>query len=715
MSSLFRKASKRKQLPITEVASVRSSSSASDGKLALAAKSAKTLDHRASTTSAPPSFSSTITNAATTTTTFANLGLCPPLVSTCRKLGFVKPTPVQRAIIPRILSDFNTNTNSANNNRNGNETSSSHLLVLSATGSGKTAAFALPLLHLLSHDPYGIYALIITPTRELAKQIQQQVLALGCGSGWKITVALIVGGEDSTRQSLELDSQPNFVVGTPGRVADLCRGGSSASGSQGRGMYKPNFTKVKFVVLDEADRLLHPRSGFERDVAEILQSTTTTTVGTTSTTTTTAATVTTGEQHQPQQQNQYQQRMRRDVCRTLLFSATLTRSLKSLEEMAGAGMGRLPLTKVVIREDGSSWETEEKDETNSAGEVNVKEKKKQKVGSQDADTPNSGAGSDGDDSNNSKSDASEGDKADDDHGTTPHIPAGLRQEYIFMPSRVREAYLLCAIRTLMTNGGRGKKVNAKTNAIGTTSLSQLNHTGSGWNNNTSAKNVNVGDILDGEDDEDNDNIRVDYTTTAGKKSRYPQAQSTIIFVPTCERCAHVSGILTELGIQNVALHSLLSQNRRLASLGTFQSQRVRVLVATDVASRGLDIPEVDLVINAELPRRAVDYVHRVGRTARAGRRGRAISLVGEQDVDLVHEAERITGRSLEKCAEVTDDMAVRLLGPVAKASRLTKMKLLDIGFDELVAKHRERKRRDRRRREKAERAARKAASAKMHG
>jgi ATP-dependent RNA helicase DDX49/DBP8 len=82
--------------------------------------------------------------------------------------------------------------------------------------------------------------------------------------------------------------------------------------------------------------------------------------------------------------------------------------------------------------------------------------------------------------------------------------------------------------------------------------------------------------------------------------------------------------------------------------------------------------------------------------------------VGEQDINLVHEAERISGRSLEKCAEITDDMAVRLLGPVAKASRLTKMKLMDIGFDELVEKHKKRKRRDRRQREKAEKRARRA-------
>ena len=159
----------------------------------------------------------------------------------------------------------------------------------------------------------------------------------------------------------------------------------------------------------------------------------------------------------------------------------------------------------------------------------------------------------------------------------------------------------------------------------------------------------------------------------------------------------------------MALHSLLSQNRRLAALGKFKSQQVRVLVATDVASRGLDIPSVDLVLNSELPRNAVSYVHRVGRTARAGRRGRAISLVSETDVALVHAAEKITGRSLEKCTEVTDEAAIRMLGPVTKAARLAKMKLMDIGFDELVKKFKERKVRDRKERKRLEKALKKSA------
>jgi ATP-dependent RNA helicase DDX49/DBP8 len=521
-----------------------------------------------------------------------------------------------------------------------------HLLVLSATGSGKTAAFALPLLQELSSDPYGIFGLVLTPTRELAKQITQQILALGRGSGMRVTCALVVGGEDATRQGLELGKKPNFVVATPGRLAELCRAGGGDHG--------PDLSRVRFVVMDEADRLLSARSGFERDVAEILLQ---------STTTTTDDGGGGGGGKRPR---------RRDGCRTLLFSATMTRSLASLEGMAGGGAGRLPLEKVVVREDGS-WD--------DGGGGTKKKKKEAKT-----------RGSDGDDDvDKEEGDSDDDDDDDDGGGSTPNIPAGLRQEYVFMPERVREAYLLCVVRTLMTNGGRGSKKGGGGDES------------SGWNDASAAGMPGGGD---GDDEEEDDGDR------DGRKPRrrHPLARSAIIFAPTCERCAHISGILTELGVRNVSLHSLLSQNRRLASLGTFQSQRVRVLVATDVASRGLDVPEVDLVINAELPRRAVDYVHRVGRTARAGRRGRAVSLVGEGDVDLVHEAERISGRPLERCAEVTDDMAVRLLGPVAKASRLTRMKLMDIGFDELVAKHGERKRRDRRRREKAEGRAKKAAA-----
>lgn len=527
--------------------------------------------------------------------TFDDLKLSIPLLQTCKSLGYKQPTPVQKAVIPYLI----TNT-------------SSHILALASTGSGKTAAFVLPILHHLSYDPYGIYAVILTPTRELAKQIYEQVLALG--AGLRVRATLAIGGMDMTQQACDLSNKPHICVATPGRLGALLRGPNP-----------PILRNIKYVVLDEADRLLNARSGFEGDVAEVLLHGTTT-------------------------RGRGDGRERRGNCQTLLFSATLTRSLESLQEMAGAGLGRLPLKKFVLNGVEDSGDD--------------KKSKKRKKGSDD----------DSDGRSDSDDDASDSEDEDLTQASIPQIPPGLTQEYIFMPSHVRDAYLITAIRNLMANGGRkgGSGVDRSD--------------ASGWND--ASKNGN-----NYSDDEE--------------EGQAKRAKSAIIFVSTCERAAHISGVLSELGVSNVALHSLLSQNRRLASLAKFKSQHVRVLVATDVASRGLDIPSVDLVMNCELPRKAVDYIHRVGRTARAGRRGRAVSLVCERDVALVHSCEKMSGRSLDKCKEITDDMAVKMLGPVTKAARLTKMKLADIGFDELVKKMKERKIRDKKDRQRAERAAKK--------
>ena len=563
----------------------------------------------------PPTSYPVLQEEPTFISTFSDISLSPSLLQACSALGFRKPTPVQRVVIPFLLK-----------NR------TDHVLALAATGSGKTAAFVLPILHHLSLDPYGIYALILSPTRELAKQIHEQVMALGTLSVC-VRSSLVMGGMDMTHQSCELvHKKPHFCIATPGRLAAILRGSNP-----------PPLKNVRYVVLDEADRILMAKSGFERDVAEILLHTTAT-------------------------GGQDSSRVRRTNFQTLLFSATLTRSLESLEQLVGVGMGRLHLKKFVIQEDdGKQVEEKKKRKKRTAEDMN----------SVDLDDAKQGQQSDG----GVEDPEEEEDNAADarDTANIPSLPVGLRQEYIFMPSHVRDGYLVTAIRHLMINGGR----------LGDEDTDRKDS--SGWNNVGLKKNTD-----DNDDDE--------------STKKWSKARSAIIFVSTCERTALVSGILTELGVGNVALHSLLSQNRRLAALGKFKSQHVRVLVATDVASRGLDIPSVDLVINAELPRRPVDYIHRVGRTARAGRRGRAVSLVGESDVALVHAVEKISGRALEKCADITDDMALKLLGSVTKAVRLTKMKLADIGFDELVKKMKERKVRDRKERLKAERAARRLAS-----
>ena len=80
-----------------------------------------------------------------------------------------------------------------------------------------------------------------------------------------------------------------------------------------------------------------------------------------------------------------------------------------------------------------------------------------------------------------------------------------------------------------------------------------------------------------------------------------------------------------------AIHGNVRQNKRLNILNKFRNQKFTVLIATDIAARGLDIPHIEHVINYDLPQRTEDYIHRIGRTARAGKKGSALSFVSESD------------------------------------------------------------------------------------
>lgn len=105
-----------------------------------------------------------------------------------------------------------------------------------------------------------------------------------------------------------------------------------------------------------------------------------------------------------------------------------------------------------------------------------------------------------------------------------------------------------------------------------------------------------------------------------------------------------------------------------ACVSQFKSGTVPILVATDLASRGLDIPSVDLVINFDLPVSAEDYVHRVGRTARAGRGGWSLTLVTQYDIDLVYEIENAIGHKLE-AFDIDEDAATKDITKVFAAKR----------------------------------------------
>ena len=118
----------------------------------------------------------------------------------------------------------------------------------------------------------------------------------------------------------------------------------------------------------------------------------------------------------------------------------------------------------------------------------------------------------------------------------------------------------------------------------------------------------------------------------------------------------------------------MSQSARLGALGKFRSRSRDILVATDVAARGLDIPSVDVVLNFDLPTDSKTYIHRVGRTARAGKSGIAISVVTQYDVELYQRIEGAIGKKLPSY-DAAKDEAMVLSERVGEAQRQAIMEM----------------------------------------
>ncbi|XP_078279996.1 putative ATP-dependent RNA helicase DDX49 isoform X2 [Rhinoraja longicauda] len=361
------------------------------------------------------------------------------------------------------------------------------------TGSGKTAAFVLPILQKLSEDPYGIFCLVLAPTRELAYQIAEQFRVLGKPLSLKDCV--VVGGMDMVKQAVELARKPHVVIATPGRLADHLR--SSATFS---------LKKIKFLVLDEADRLLEQGcTDFTQDLEVILRAV-------------------------PAQRQ------------TLLFSATLTDTLQQL--------------KAIAMNSPFFWEATNESQVRTVAE--------------------------------------------------------LEQRYLLMPERVKEAYLV--------------------------NIVQKFH------------------------DEHED-------------------WSMIIFTSTCKMCQILTMMLRKFNFQCGALHSMMKQRDRFSTLSKFKSSIFKILVATDVASRGLDIPTVHVVINHNTPGLPKIYIHRVGRTARAGRNGISITLVTQYDIHLVHAIEEEIKTKLQEFSVVEDEV-LKILTHVNVTRRQCESELESTDFDE---------------------------------
>ena len=134
----------------------------------------------------------------------------------------------------------------------------------------------------------------------------------------------------------------------------------------------------------------------------------------------------------------------------------------------------------------------------------------------------------------------------------------------------------------------------------------------------------------------------------------------------------------------------------MGSLNKFKAKSRSILIATDVASRGLDIPHVDVVINFDIPTHSKDFIHRVGRTARAGRSGKAVTLVTQYDIELFQRIEHLIGKQLP-IYKTQDDEVMQLQERVAEAQRLAKVQI-----KELEDKKKENKRNKRKNGEESE-------------
>jgi superfamily II DNA/RNA helicase len=128
--------------------------------------------------------------------------------------------------------------------------------------------------------------------------------------------------------------------------------------------------------------------------------------------------------------------------------------------------------------------------------------------------------------------------------------------------------------------------------------------------------------------------------------RDTELKQALVFTATKRGAEDLSGALREQGFSAGALHGDMRQRERSNMLQLLRDGRMRVLVATDVAARGIDVPGISHVINFDAPRQAEDYVHRIGRTGRAGRAGVAVTLLAHRERHVVHTIERYTGSAL---------------------------------------------------------------------
>ncbi|TFK44368.1 P-loop containing nucleoside triphosphate hydrolase protein [Crucibulum laeve] len=501
-------------------------------------------------------------NAPLDSSTFTGLGLNPLLIShLTSKMNIEKPTAIQRASLPALLAPA------------ASEADIRDAFIQSQTGSGKTLSFLLPIIEdllPLSSLSYidrsiGTLAVIITPTRELAKQISDVLEILlklrlrpedeadGEGDNSKrltrwLVSGLLIGGATRTHEKARLRKGVPILVSTPGRLLDHLQNTSSF-----------NIGKCRWLVLDEADRLME--LGFEDTINGIIK-------GLDGRRRLAIKAVEDGNSIEVGGWDWERRR------RTILCSATIREDVKKLAGTALINPVMIKATEVDKEPLRSSTPTNENAPAIGLPAENF----------------------------------------------TP--PSQLSQKYLVVPLKLRLVALVALLRTLIaqSQARRGTKIIIFLSCTDSVDFHWKLLGGSAMSGETEA--AAEGDGSEGESGEDDSDEEV-------KSPKKPFKGEEVE-----AKCA----LLPDTSIYR--LHGSLPTATRLAALKGFSrspSEKNKgpppssssILLCTSVASRGLDLPLVRAVIQYDLPTEggANEYVHRVGRTARAGKGGEAWSMV----------------------------------------------------------------------------------------
>jgi len=432
--------------------------------------------------------------------TFSELPLNPHLIQNLKHHGIITLTNIQSKALPVIMGGKDA-------------------LIKSQTGSGKTLTYAIPILQQLSEQvprvsrTDGCYALVVVPTRELAVQTFEWFQKLCRAFVW-IVPGILTGGEDKKSEKARLRKGVNVLVTTPGRLIDHIQKTESLK-----------LDKVKWVILDEADRMLE--LGYERDVQTVLNAL--------------------------QEKNDLKRQ-------SVLLSATLTTGIQQLSEVSL----RHPTF------------------------VDA------------ADTP--------------------GDVTEESIRSLV-IPENLTQTFLLVPAKLR-LVALGAFMFWKCQQGRGKKmlVFLATQDMVDFYTEALQIVFSGVNHEEEAE----------EEEEDEDEMTEEAKLVLGSDRLEKK--------PSSGAATTTAGL--DSSIKLLKLHGNMGQKERVNVFKEFRTTDSGILMCTDVASRGLDLPQVDWIVQFTAPISTSDYVHRVGRTARIGKKGSSVLFLLPSEAGFVKQLEQ---------------------------------------------------------------------------